>query len=67
MESKLPDELYWELVAVDEFNSDAPDGAWWALLEDQVSFWNKKYKVQIDEHDMVHLFIKQLSEKQKGS
>lgn len=51
----LPDELYYFIDAHND--DDAPDGAWWAILEDAVSYWNKEHGTNFDENDTVHAYL----------
>jgi hypothetical protein len=64
--SKLPEELYWELCAVDEECNDMSDGAWWAMLEDHVKFYNREHKARLDENDTVHLFLERQEQERKA-
>ena len=50
-----------ELMAHIEFNDDpdAPDGAWWARLEDAVAQWNQLNGTNFDTCDTVHRYVKQ--------
>lgn len=45
---------------MDEFNDyDASDGAWWAMLENSVTLYNKKFETHHDPFDSVHEWIEQ--------
>lgn len=63
---KLPEELYWELVAADEDSDDMSDGAWWAMLEDHVKWYNKEHGTKLDECDTVHLFLERQEREKKA-
>lgn len=43
-------------------DDDAPDGAWWAKLEDGVRFYNEQFCLQLDPFDTVHAYINQCQE-----
>ena len=62
MMPKLPEELYWELVAANEFGNDMSDGAWWAMLENHVTWYNQEHGTKLDENDMVHLYLERATE-----
>ena len=38
-------------------DDDAPDGAWWAMLEDSVGIYNIANKTQYDPFESVHVWI----------
>jgi len=67
MLEKLPEDLYWEMAAVDEFSNDVSDGAWWAMLENTVTFWNKDHGTTLDEHETVHAFLARCREERKAA
>lgn len=48
--------LYYMMEASD--NDDLPDGAWWHVLEDCVTYWNKKNKTKFDPNSTVHAYLK---------
>lgn len=51
------DHLYGYLSAHDD--DDAPDGAWWAMLEDGVRSYNEQHHTNHDPHETVHAYIAQ--------
>ena len=51
------DHLFGYLSGHDE--DDAPDGAWWAKLEDGVTFYNEQRHTNHDPFDTVHRYIAQ--------
>ncbi len=53
----IPEELFYTILAADEDANDAPDGAWWAMLEDTVKFWNRDRGTSLDEHETVHQYL----------
>ena len=55
-DDRLGDELYYFIDAHND--DDAPDGAWWAILEDSVTFWNKDHGTSYDENDTVHSYLR---------
>jgi hypothetical protein len=40
-------------------NEDAPDGAWWCMLEDGVRMYNREHGVNLDPLETVHAYIQQ--------
>ena len=54
-EFKLSDELFWFIDAHND--DDLPDGAWFAVLEDAVTYWNKKHGTNFDENEAVHAYL----------
>ena len=43
---------------MEDFNDeDAPDGAWWAMLEDSVVIYNEANKTNFDPFESVHAWI----------
>lgn len=56
----MNDDLYYYM---DAFNDeDAPDGAWWAILENAVTFFNAENETSYDPFEMVHAYITRSSE-----
>jgi hypothetical protein len=51
------DHLFGYLSVHDD--EDAPDGAWWAKLEDGVRFYNEQHHTNHDPFDTVHRYIAQ--------
>ena len=49
-------ELFAYMEAHDD--DDAPDGAWWAKLEDAVRSWNTDHSPELDPFDTVHEYLK---------
>ncbi|OED40244.1 hypothetical protein ACH42_17170 [Endozoicomonas sp. (ex Bugula neritina AB1)] len=39
-------------------DDDAPDGAWWAMLEEGVRAYNELNNTRYDEHNTVHAYLK---------
>ena len=54
--SDYPEELLYFIKCHDD--PIAPDGAWWAMMEDAVSLYNKDNGTHFDENDAVHFFLK---------
>ena len=50
---KFTEKMFYHMKAVDEFNGDAPDGAWWAMLQETAA----KYVEFDDAHDAVHAYL----------
>lgn len=38
-------------------DDDLPDGAWWQVLEDTVTFCNEELKTNFDSNDVVHYWL----------
>lgn len=51
------DHLFAYLSVHDD--EDAPDGAWWAKLEDGVAFYNEQHHTNHDPFDTVHRYLAQ--------
>jgi hypothetical protein len=51
----MTDELYYFIEAHD--NDDLPDGAWWSVLENAVTYWNEKHGTNFDENETVHAYV----------
>lgn len=54
-ERALHDALLASLEAAD--NDDLPDGAWWQVLEDAVTFFNEAHSTNFDPNDTVHKYL----------
>jgi len=39
-------------------DEDAPDGAWWAKLEDGVTYYNEQHGETLDPHETVHAYLR---------
>lgn len=52
----LPDELFYFIEAHDD--DSAPDGAWWQMLEDAVTYWNDEHGTHYDENETVHAYVR---------
>jgi len=61
---EMNDELFWFIDAHDD--DDLSDGAWWAVLEDAVRYWNKEHGTELDENDTVHEYLRLQERKQKS-
>lgn len=57
-EKPLHAELMADLNAMHEAASDAPDGAWWAMLEDTVVQYNRRTGNGYDANDAVHKWVR---------
>lgn len=58
----MDDHLFGYLSVHDD--DDAPDGAWWAKLEDGVRFYNEQHHTNHDPFETVHAYIAQKAEEQ---
>lgn len=54
------DHLFAYLSVHDD--DDAPDGAWWAKLEDGVRFYNEQHHTNHDPHETVLAYAEQCSD-----
>jgi hypothetical protein len=53
---KIPARLIAALDAAN--NDDLPDGAWFAVLEDTVEFYNEEHGTDFDPNDTVHQYLR---------
>ncbi len=53
---KMTSELRAFMATHDD--DDAPDGAWWAKLEDSVVFWNETHNTRLDPFETVHAYLR---------
>lgn len=58
----LKEELFGALDAVGD--NDLPDGAWWQVLEDTVTYFNKAHGTNYDSNTMAHAWVESRGEKQ---
>lgn len=54
-QSKFPEDLFFLMAACD--SDDLPDGAWQALIEDSVHFYNGKNSTNFDPNEAFHAYI----------
>lgn len=60
--SDISDHLYgWMSVSDDD---DAPDGAWWAMLEESVEHYNQEHGTNFDPFESVHAYVRKRGEEQ---
>lgn len=59
-EVPMNQELFGFMSAYDD--DDAPDGAWWAMLEDSVTFYNEEHGTTYDPFETVHAYIREKSD-----
>lgn len=56
--SNFPELLFYTMKAADDLLAfDAPDGAWWAILEDTARWYMKEHDIEGDPFDAVHAYI----------
>ncbi len=60
-----PEHLFGYLSAHDD--DDAPDGAWWAMLEDGVALYNEQYHTNHDPHETVAAYLRKCDEEDHDS
>jgi len=46
-------------------STELPDGAWWQVLEDAVTQYNKDFEANLDPNDTVHWYLKNFKGEQK--
>lgn len=66
MTDKFPDALMHFIDVQNDIAGDAPDGAWWAMLEEGVRNYNKHRGAHFEENDAVHAYLKWSSEHEKS-
>lgn len=51
--------LFYMMQATDEqaTKADTPDGAWQAMIENCVSWWNAEHNTDYDENDLFHEYL----------
>jgi hypothetical protein len=61
----MDDHLFGYLSIHDD--DDAPDGAWWAKLEDGVRFYNTEHDTNHDPHETVLAYVQQCEDNDIGN
>ncbi len=62
MSEHIDDHLYGHMSVSDD--DDAPDGAWWAMLEEAVVRYNEQHNKHYDPFETVHAYIRQKESEQ---
>jgi hypothetical protein len=60
----IKEPLFHTMNAADGAAGDEPDGAWQAILEDVVTFWNNEHGTDYDPHDTFHEWLNWNEERQ---
>ena len=60
----MNDDLYYFMDAHND--DDAPDGAWWGILENSVTLYNEGAGTCLDPYEMVHAYIERKAEEQRN-
>ncbi len=57
--SSFPEMLFYAMKAAEEFvAADAPDGAWWAILQDTAYWYMNEEDIKGDPFEAVHAYLK---------